>query len=413
MALREGGTGTVRALAVVLALAVAAVGGYYYWSPNRAMREVSFAKVKRETLVSTLSTNGKVEPVEFAAVRSGGEGPVARLLIRQGAHVSKGQVLAELETGPARAELTSAETRVAQAQADLETFHRGGGAAVLAEIENGLRKAALDIEIARRERDATARLVKKNAATTEELKRAEDRVRQIEQEHRALENRRGSLLPAGGREAAQARLRDAESAVALAQARIAQASIRSPMDGVVYHLALRAGGYLRAGDLVAEVGRLDRLRVTVYVDEPELGRVSPGMAVKISWDAQPEQSWAGEVEQMPAQITALGTRQVGEVRCVISNEGGRLPAGANINAEIVSRQVKDALSIPKEALRREEGRSGVLRLSGNTVEWRAVKTGVASLTRVQVLEGLQEGDAVALPTGSTLTAGEKVTPKFP
>ncbi|MBK5291454.1 MAG: efflux RND transporter periplasmic adaptor subunit [Acidobacteriia bacterium] len=403
----------MRKVWLVLTLAVLAAGGFYYWSPGRAPREVIFAKVRRETVVSTLSTNGKVEPVEFAAVRSAGEGSVSRLLVTQGARVTKGQVLAELERGSTQAELAAAETRVAQAQADLETFTRGGGTAALAEIDNSLRKAELDLEIARRELDATVRLVKKNAATSLELKSAEDRVRQIEQEMRGLENRRGSLLPAGGKQAAQAKLRDAESAVALARVRIEQASIRAPMDGVIYHLALRRGAYLRAGDLVAEVGKLERLRVLVYVDEPELGRVAPGMPVKITWDGQPEQSWAGVVEQMPTQITALGTRQVGEVRCLIPNESRQLPAGANINAEILSRQVTGALSIPKEALRREDGKLGVLRLLGNKVEWRTVKIGVSSLTRAEVLEGLQEGDAVALPTEAALASGEMVTPKFP
>jgi multidrug resistance efflux pump len=53
---------------------------------------------------------------------------------------------------------------------------------------------------------------------------------------------------------------------------------------------LRPGAYLAAGDLLANVGRLDRVRIRVYVDEPLLGRVAPGQPVTITWEACPESS---------------------------------------------------------------------------------------------------------------------------
>jgi len=133
-----------------------------------------------------------------------------------------------------------------------------------------------------------------------------------------------------------------------------------------------------------------------------------GMAVAISWDAAPGESWKGEVEMMPAQIVAIGTRQVGEVRCGIENRDGRLPAGANVNVEIVAEVVENALSIPKEALRREGGKTGVFVRSGDQVRWREVELGTSSLTHVEVKNGLQEGEAVALPAEPPLADGEKI-----
>ena len=161
------------------------------------------------------------------------------------------------------------------------------------------------------------------------------------------------------------------------------------------------------------MGVLGRLRVRVYVDEAELGRVSVGLPVTSTWDALPGKKWQGAVGQMPSQIQTLGTRQVGEVLCTIENPGHELVPGTNVNAEIRSSVVENALTIPKEALRHDPNGVGVFLLTGDTLHWRTMKTGSSSISRVQIAEGLAEGDAVALPTDLPLRDGERVRPIFP
>jgi len=82
-------------------------------------------------------------------------------------------------------------------------------------------------------------------------------------------------------------------------------------------------------------------------------------------------------------------------------------------AEIEASVVSGALTIPKEALRRDANGFGALTLAGDAVHWRAVKTGASSISRVQILEGAAEGDAVALPTDFTLHDGDKVSAVYP
>ena len=113
--------------------------------------------------------------------------------------------------------------------------------------------------------------------------------------------------------------RDAEAAVKSAQHRLALGSIRAPVSGTLYQFDLKVGAYLQPGDLVGLVGNLDKVKVTVYVDEPDLGRVAVGMPVTITWDAMPGRQWKGTVDKFPTQVVALGTRQVGEVGCIIDN----------------------------------------------------------------------------------------------
>jgi HlyD family secretion protein len=155
---------------------------------------------------------------------------------------------------------------------------------------------------------------------------------------------------------------------------------------------------------------MDMVRVKVFVDEPELGRVEVGQPVTITWDALPGRQWQGRVERKPTAIQALGSRQVGEVICSIVNEGRALIPGTNVNAEIRTAVVESALVIPKETLRHDQQGDYVYVLKGDTVERRPVKKGISSLTQVQVVEGLNEGEAVALPGDVPLKAGDRVTP---
>ena len=78
------------------------------------------------------------------------------------------------------------------------------------------------------------------------------------------------------------------------------------------------------------IGKLERVRVNVYVDEPDLGRVTRGLPVSIAWDALPGRSWKGEVDKTPTQVEALGSRQVGQVICVIENPNRDLLPGTNV-----------------------------------------------------------------------------------
>lgn len=398
-------------LGSVAVLAAAAI--WMTYARKSAPPEVPFAKVRRERLVSNLVTNGKVEPLEWVAVRAGRSGLVEKVLVERGSMVGRGAPLVELSSRDAEAELASAVSRIAQARAELETMDRGGRAAELAEIQGALERGRLELATARANRDSLNRLMAKHAATGQEAKDAEEQVRRFEAQIKLLGAKRAALVPAEERRAAEARLKDAEAAALLARRKMELGVVRAPIAGVVYQLAARRGGYLNPGDAVANVGSVEKVRVSVYVDEPELGRVAKGMPVSIGWDALPEKRWQGTVEKLPTEIVAVGTRQVGEVVCVIQNQGLELLPGTNINAEVRSRVVESALTIPKEALRREGSQVGVLLLRGDRVAWRPIVLGASSVTRTEVKDGLNDGDAIALPSERVLSNGAVVKPVFP
>ena len=399
---------------IVLAIVVIAVAAIAWWiyKIRTTPPTVPFTKVVRQKISNNLSTNGKVEPQDYQEVRATVQGLIARLRVHQGDTIAQGQVLAEISQPGQQDELQSAEARAAQARAELSTLKAGGRSADIAEIEGNLAVFRKQREDAQATVDSLQRLVNKQAATTFELKQARDAVAEIDARIAALEKRRPALVGKGDLEAAQARVRDAEAGAALARTRMAQNVITAPLSGVIYDLPVRQGAYVHPGDLLGAIGKIDPVRVRVYVDEPELGRVSIGQPVRITWDALPGKEWTGTVDKLPTQIIALGARQVGEVLCTIHNEGHQLLPGTNINAFILTKVVESGLTIPKTAVRQEQGRGVYVLQQDGTVRWTAITTGVTDALHVEVTSGLSEGAQVMLPSDASIHDGDQVIPQL-
>jgi HlyD family secretion protein len=371
---------------------------------------VTFVRVKRETLVSTLPTNGKAEPFQWEAVRSQTEGLVNRVDMAEGQAVNKGAVLAVISDASKQADVDASQAKVSEAEANVASLEAGPRPAEVTEIDTGTARAKLELQTAERELATLQRLADKQAATAAEVTVARDKVEQIKTQIAGLEKRRRNVNAQPDISAARARLEDARVALKLAQQQAAYSEIHAPIAGAIYGLAVRPGAYLSPGDLVTNVGVMDRLRVRVYIDEPELGRVALGQPVTITWQALPDKQWMGTVEKKPTAIEALGSRQVGQVICAIENPGHLLIPGTNIDATIRTGVVEGALTLPKETLRHDASGDYVYLLKSDAIEQRRVKTGNSSVTRIQVADGLSEGDAVAMPSDTPLNVGMKVTP---
>ncbi|MCW5981380.1 MAG: efflux RND transporter periplasmic adaptor subunit [Bryobacteraceae bacterium] len=399
---------------LLLVLLLAASGGitWLIWKRSQPP-EVPVVRVRRETIVSAIQTNGRIEPLQRIAARAERPGIIAKLNVEQGQRVAAGAVIAELTADDTQADLAAANARIAEAQAAIESLRRGGRESDLVAIEASLTEAKSQLEAARAERDALRRLADKQAATGEEVRAAERAVQKWEIEIESLEKRRAAIVSAADVKAAEARLRQAQAEAAQARRGVSRQTVRAGIGGVVYNLETRLGAFVEQGGLIAEIGQLEKVRVVIHVDEPDLGRVAVGMPVVITWDALPGREWRGEVERGATSIVRLGARQVGEVAGIIDNPESQLVPDANVNVEIRSRIAENTLALPKEALHGVGDQIGVYVLAGERLEWRLVKVGVSDITRSEILSGLKEGDAVALGAVEQFADGMRVRARTP
>jgi multidrug efflux pump subunit AcrA (membrane-fusion protein) len=394
------------------AAALAALLTLFVYSRRAGSPEAPAARVTRATLVQVLTTNGKVEALRSVAIPIRASVAVREVLVREGDTVRAGQTLAVVDDRAAREALERARAQLEIARADRAVIKRGGAAAALAELDSGIAKARLDQQAAEREVAALKRLLERQAATRQELENAETTLSARRAEREGLEKRRRALVAPEDRQRIEARIREAETAVAQAETALRQLAIQSPAAGVLYALLLKPGVFYNAGDVAGQVGLLDQVRVRVLVDEPELGRVAPGQPVEIGWDALPERRWKGVVERLPSEIKTIGTRNVGEVLCTVENPDRKLLPNVTVNAALQTARAENTLAAPREAVAREARQSYVLTIdNGGLVVRRPVKLGIQDPTRVEVLEGLADGQLVLLPGERMVQAGERVQPK--
>lgn len=397
-----------RLLALALLAAIAVVALWLY-NRSSAPPEVAVSPATRETIISLLSTNGKVEPAEWRAVTADREGRITQVHVQIGQRVTAGAPLVTFSAPGAAAEIAAAASRLESAKAALATVERGGASRELAEIDGTLGTQRLERESAAREVESLRKLVEKKAATMLELYNAQDRLRRLDANIATQTKRRAALVDRDDRAVAEARVRDAEQALALVKRNAADSVVRAPIAGEVYELTARPGSWVSPGTVLARVGRIDELRVVILVDEPDLGRVHEGQTVKVTWDAMPGRSWKAKVKSVPTQVVAHESRQVGEVVAQAENPDATLPPGANINVEIVAQVAENAITIPKQALRREGAEMGVFVLRGDKLEWLRLETGISSVDRIEVHgNSLKEKDLLATDAAVPLTNGMAV-----
>ena len=379
----------------LILLLPAALVLWWVLSHRESSTVIHFSPVTKSTIESTVSTNGKVEPAQWAAARALSAGVVSSVSVQRGDSVKEGQPLVTIDTRLVQSELAGALARKQEAQAEASTVSQGGKAATLASLDDSLRAAKVAVDVAQRNYDSLQRLLPQQAATKFQVDDAKDALERAKLQVASIENQRKTVVTASDKSVALARVNDAQAAVDLASSRLQYGVVRSPLNGTLYQFDLKRGAYLQPGDLVGLVGTIDRVKVVVYVDEPDLGRVALGMPVSITWDALPGKKWNGRVDRLPSEVVALGTRTVGEVTTIVDNPNRDLLPGVTVNVTIISSVVKDATSIPKAALRSMKGETGVYKLVGDHIEWTPVKAGMSDISNVQILSGVSGSDKVA------------------
>ncbi|MBI4460790.1 MAG: efflux RND transporter periplasmic adaptor subunit [Acidobacteria bacterium] len=390
-------------------LALLALGGILFFQyRRRAVVEVRTARVERRSISSSVVTNGRAEPLTYQEVRSETEGEVVRVHVQEGENVRRGQNLLELSQRQALSELERARSELAEAENALQFLQRGG-------TEQEVRELRARWEQARRERDRAAeevarneRLLERGAIARVELQQSRARLTTAEADLSLLDQRLNRPYDAGQLAQAEARAKASRVAVNFWESRLQAMVVVSPLEGVVYFRPVRVGDYVRSGDLLASVGKLDRMRVRVYVDEPDLGRVFRGQAVLVRRDGLPGREWLGEVERLPSEIRTLDSRRVGEVLCTLDNPQAELLPNMTLDAEIITESKQGALTLPRGALFGTGASRYVYLLRDGVLVQRLVQTGLLNPASVEIREGLQEGDQVALSSEEPLREGMRV-----
>jgi membrane fusion protein (multidrug efflux system) len=353
--------------------------------------------VNQKQIRRNVESVGSLFPYEEVTVSSEVEGKVEQVLADVGDRIAKGQPI--VKVSPTELQLTLEQQRASlrQARARLGLAEDGDD---LKDVRGAaeVKKAAADLADAEQKYRRAKTLLDQGLLPRQGFDEAESRYNAARAAYdlsvQVVENLRGQL--------AQSR-----ASAALAQKKVGDSVIRAPFAGQVKERNVTQGQYLKVQTPVMVIVNIDPLRMRLKIPEKMAAWVRTGQTVTISVDAYAGRAFKGTISRINPSVEQQ-TRSF-EVEALIENHDGALKPGFFVKASIPSDNVANAIFVPQEALVYVYGVYKVFVVEGDRLKEKEVKIGERSGEEVEILEGINEGDRLALPVkGQELKDGATV-----
>ena len=224
---------------------------------------------------------------------------------------------------------------------------------------------------------------------------------------RAVELSQRNFISGQAKDEAENNLRVAEAAVALVEARLAKTEIKAPFAGVIGLRVVSVGDYVKEGADMVNLESIDPLKVDFRVPETYMRQVQPGQTLTVTFDALPGRKFDGKVLAVNPLIDAAGRSVV--IRAIVRNADTSLRPGMFTRVNLITRDDKDALVIPEQAIVPQGDEQFVFRIVDGKAARVKVDIGQRRDGKVEVLKGLNVNDMVVTAGQLKLREGMPVT----
>jgi HlyD family secretion protein len=378
---------------VLAAIALALLVSFSRQSPLK----VRAVAVERGPIRSLVATNGKIEPIQNLEAHAPIATTVKRLLVKEGDHVRKGQLLLELDDVDIRSQAARAQAQITAAKAEQSELTTGGTQGEVLTLNAQLAKAHSARDVARRNLEALRRLEQEGAASPGEVQAAQDSLQRAQADLTLAEQKKADPFSQPEQAKVHAQVADAQAAYDAAEDALHKSNIVAPFDGIVYSLPVKQGAFVQAGDLLLQEADLSHVLVRAFVDEPDIGRLQPGQKVEVTWDAIPGRTWTGTVNTVPSTVKLRVSRNVGEATCILDNHDFRLLPNVNVGVTIIVAEHENVLTLERDTIHADDSKPYVFQIADDRLKRQTVEISLQNLTRVEITGGLSEGAQVALP----------------
>jgi HlyD family secretion protein len=355
-------------------------------------------KVERIDLARSVVATGKIQPVTQVEIKSKASGIIQKLPVNVGDVVREGQVICELDQNDLLPKLRQAQAALGMAEAGLKTAE--------ADYErNKVEAAGPDLPFLKRNAERARQM------HAEKLISANTRD-DVEKEYElALNKQQQAQVSLAGSKASiarsQAQIEQAKAALSQAEEDLRNATIVSPINGVVLSRDREVGDAVSSiltmgagATLIMTLGDLREVYVKGKVDESDIGKVYLGQPARITVESFKDRNFAGKVTKISPMGVEKDNVTTFEVRVSISNESGKLLATMTANAEILLEERKGVLAVPEAAIVYKKDHTTEVEVPDPGAETGkrrvAVTTGISNGSKTQIVTGLPEGQQVIL-----------------
>ena len=444
--------------AVIGAGALIVVGGIVWYSvykSNQNVVVVQTGRVARQDLVSLVTASGEIRPKTYTNVLGEGIGKITDIVVKEGDHVKKGDVLLHLENIQPGADVQAQQASIEAVEAGMKAAASSYDAAVATQSQrqSDFEKAKLDWQ--RAQMSYKEQLISKQ--DYDSAKAAYD-----SSSAAALSAQAGVDQARAAREQARSNLDQSRAVLRHTQDVLRKTTYTAPIDGIVSYIAVRVGENVvpgiqgTAGSSIMTISDMSVVTAEVKVDETDIVSVRNGETVDVNIDAIPNKTFKGHVSEVgelailrtsgAASMTSstANTQEARDFKVVITldNPPDSLRPGLSTTAKIQTAQKQNVMSIPIQALAERSQKEldeakngtsssnvtlaasnseasaaakqdiqGVFLVRNGKAQFVPVQTGISGTTDIEITSGVNEGDVIV--TGSykalrTLKAGASV-----
>lgn len=340
-------------------------------SPAPAL-DVAAVRATTGTIQTTLELSGTLAPRARVGVKPRMPGSLDSVLVDIGDRVRLGQVIATIDRRQIDAEADAAAASINVARA-------------------GLASAEAALSNAETEQARARTLFESGALPRQRLEAADTTLR----------------AAVAQRDLARATVAQAEAAARRASEVQKNATLTAPVAGHIVARHYDAGAM--PGDLpVVVVADMSEMKLEAGVSEMEAGRLRLGLPATVTVPARPGETFEGRLAAIAPEVDERNRHFGIDVR--VSNPDATLLSGMYATVRLVLDTADNVLTLPREAVRTREGRSVVMKVTGDTAAETEIALGLSDGRRVQVVSGLSQGDVVLADARRQLPAGARVNP---
>lgn len=327
-------------------------------------------------------------------------GRVQSVFVDLGSPVKRGQALVRLEPADFQLRVQQSEAAYQQARVrlGLDAGGKGDGAGLNMEETGVVRQAKAVLEEAKLTRDRMESLSKEGLVPKSQYDDAMAQYQVAEARYQdAVEEVR----------ARQALLIQRRAELDIARKQLSDSVLTSSTDGVIQEKRVSPGQFVASGDAVLTLVRIHPLRLKLAVPERNSSNIRVGQQVQIRVEGDVNRVHVGRLARVSPAISADNRTLM--VEAEIGNEHGVLRPGSFARAEIITESNQPVVLIPASSVITFAGLTKVIGIENNETQEKRVKLGRNSKGSVEVLDGVEAGETLALEPGN-LTSGEKVVP---
>jgi HlyD family secretion protein len=400
---------------------------------------VATTVVKEGTIGAHAVFTGQISPSLQTKVVSKISGKVVKVFVNAGDTVKAGQPLVQVDTTDLENQLRQQQAQLKQQQAQVQAIqaqvqtNEAQLEKAKTDAQNNynqllapLQQAKIDLDAKQMAFNREQNLYQQGAASKADLDAAQTALETAKSKYDAAQQQVNAASPGGDPlnvdsvkiaqdqvsqaqaqvAAAQAQLGQIQANIEATQSQIAQATVTSPVDGVVVSKDVEVGGFAGGQGSVATIAQIDPVQVNLNIPENMIDKVKEGLHVKVAVKALGNQTWDAVISRInPVEDTNSKSYQA---VVEIKNPDRKLKPGMVAEVTVEGLTPRKALVIPANALVQTPDGAKVFTVENNVAHQHLLKLGAIESDQVEVLEGLKAGDVLVTEGQELLGEGAQV-----